>query len=77
MPGLLIKMLPDDIHARLKKRAAENRRSLSSEVILLLQEALADRAGPPTLADLDRMRIRGGRPLTQDILDDARQAGRP
>ncbi|HUU01489.1 MAG TPA: Arc family DNA-binding protein [Myxococcota bacterium] len=77
MPGLLIKMLPDDIHARLKKRAAENRRSLSSEVILLLQEALADRAGPPTLAELDGLRIRGGRPLTQDILDNARQTGRP
>jgi plasmid stability protein len=77
MPGLLIKDLPDDIHARLKQRAAENRRSLSSEAIILLQEVLADRAGPPTLEELDKIRIRGSKPLTQDLLDDARQTGRP
>jgi plasmid stability protein len=77
MPGLLIKDLPDDIHARLKQRAAENRRSLSSEAIILLQEVLADRAGPPALEELDKIRIRGSKPLTQDLLDDARQTGRP
>ena len=77
MPGLLIKNLPDELHTRLKARAAANRRSLSSEAIMLLQQGLADPAGPPRLEDLDRLRVRGSRPLTEELLDQARNTGRP
>jgi plasmid stability protein len=77
MPGLLIKNLPKDIHSRLKERAALNRRSLSSEVIILLQQALNDRAGPPTLSEIDSLRIKGKKPLTDKILKEAKQSGRP
>jgi len=77
MPGLLIKELPADLHASLKERAAANRRSLSSEAIVLLEQALIERAGPPTLEDVDRLRVIGSRPLTQADLDQARQVGRP
>jgi len=77
MPGLLIKDLPEEIHLRLKKRAAAHRRSMSKEALSILDEGLRDRAGPPSLAELDELRIRGTRPLTQRLLDRARTVGRP
>ena len=77
MPGLLIKNLPDDLHDRLKRRAARHHRSLGKEALALLEEALRDRAGPPTLAEVDRLRVTGARPLRQELLDEARGTGRP
>ena len=74
---MLIKEIPEDLHRRLKERAAANRRSLSREVLVILEAAVAEPAGPPTLAEIDRQRARGARPLTQDLLDRARTQGRP
>jgi len=76
MAGLLIKDLPDELHRRLKKRATANRRSLSSEALTILESALHDRSGPPTLAQIDRLRTRGRRPLRQAIVDRARRRER-
>jgi plasmid stability protein len=77
MPGLLIKDLPKRLHSRLKRRASLHRRSLSAEAILLLEQALEDRAGPPSLAEIDQLRITGVHRLTQEIIDAARENGRP
>lgn len=77
MSGLLIKDLPEDLHRRLKERAAAHRRSMSREALLILEGSLRDRAGPPTLAEIDDLRVRGDRPLTQRLLDLARGTGRP
>ncbi len=77
MPGLLLRDIPKSLHARLKRRALANRRSLASEAIVILRQALDERAGPPAMEEVDRLRIRGVRPLTQDLLDEARQKGRP
>lgn len=76
MPGLLIKDLPKDIHSRLKARAAANRRSLSSEAIVILETALEERSGPMTLDEIDKARLRGRRPLTDAILSRARRRER-
>jgi len=76
MAGLLIKDLPDELHRRLKKRATANRRSLSSEALTILESALHDRSGPPTLAQIDRLRTRGRQPLRQAIVDRARRRER-
>ncbi|MGZ5446411.1 MAG: FitA-like ribbon-helix-helix domain-containing protein [Thermoanaerobaculia bacterium] len=76
MAGLLIKELPKELHRRLKARASANRRSLSSEAIVILEKALHDRSGPPTLADIDRLRTHGRRPLSQSIIDRARRRER-
>ena len=76
MAGLLIKELPKELHRKLKARAAAHRRSLSSEAIVILETALHDRSGPPTLAEIDRLRVRGQKPLTQSILDRARKRDR-
>lgn len=77
MPGLLIKDLPDRLHARLKARAALHRRSLAREALVILESALLDEAGPPTLEEIDALRVRGTHPLTDTILDRARTTGRP
>ena len=76
MAGIMVRDLPTELHDRLKKRAAAHRRSLSQEAVVILEEALRDDAGPPTLEEVDRLRIHGLRPLTQRLLDEARAAGR-
>jgi plasmid stability protein len=76
MAGLLIKELPKELHRRLKARAVANRRSLSSEAITILESALHDRSGPPTLDEIDRLRTRGARPLRQSVIDRARRRER-
>ena len=77
MAGLMIRDLPEELHERLKERARANRRSLSKEAIVILEEALGDRAGSRPLEDVDEMRVRGAKLLTQDLLDLAREVGRP
>jgi plasmid stability protein len=76
MAGLLIKDVPQDLHEKLKARAAANRRSLSSEVLTILESAVDGRSGSLTSADLDRVRARGRRPLTDAVLDRARKRDR-
>lgn len=76
MAGLLIKDLPVALHRQLKARAAANRRSLSAEALTILESALAGRPEPPTLEEIDRMRVRGARPLTDAILEQARRQRR-
>jgi plasmid stability protein len=77
MAALLVKDVPERLHLRLKALARQHRRSLGQEVLTLLEDAVDDRAGPPTLAEIDRMRVRGSRPLGQRLLDEALHAGRP
>ncbi|MDH3228125.1 MAG: hypothetical protein OEM67_13705 [Thermoleophilia bacterium] len=50
---------------------------MSSEVLVLLEAAVEDAAGPPTLAEVDRLRVRGRGFLTDEILAQARTSGRP
>ena len=77
MPGLLIKDVPADLHRRIKAQAARHHRSLSRQALAILEEALRDPAGPPTLQEIDELRVRGARPLTDEILTEARRTGRP
>lgn len=76
MPGLLIKDVPESLHRRLKARAAQHRRSLHREALILLEEVLAQDAGPPDLAVIDRLRIQGTRPLTTSLVNEALNTGR-
>jgi plasmid stability protein len=76
MPGLLIKDLPRSLHRRLVERARANRRSMANEALTILEAALDDRAGAPSLQEVDAMRVRGRRALTPRLLDAARR-GRP
>jgi plasmid stability protein len=76
MPGVLIRDVPDELHEKLKVRAEAHRRSLGREALVLLEQALSTPAGPPTLEEIDSLRVEGARPLTQELIDSARQAGR-
>ncbi len=77
MSGLLIKELPKDLHRRLRLRAKASHRSLGREALVIIQEALNDRAGPPTLMEVDQLRQKGAQPLTDAILEAARKDRRP
>ena len=44
MPSLTLKGIPDDLIVRLRYRAEQHRRSVNSEVIVLIEEALGIRA---------------------------------
>lgn len=80
MATLTIKNCPDVLYARLKERAASHRRSLNSEAILALEQALA----LPDAADTDELiaTLRRGRArlkgifLTDRDLRAAREDGR-
>jgi len=77
MPGVLIRDVPEELHEKLKARAEAHRRSLGREALVLLEKALTVPAGPPTLEEIDKARVKGAKPLTQSLLDRARQTGRP
>jgi len=60
MPTLHVRNVPDDLYERLRQRAAAEKRSLSAEVLALLEVAIERR--PESEADLfDRIRRRRGR----------------
>ena len=73
MPGLLIRDVPQELHRRLKGRAARNRRSLAKEALVLLETALGAssewRGGLPEP-------LAGSFELTNDWLDKAKREGR-
>lgn len=60
MPTLHVRNVPQKIYRRVSALAQSQRRSLSGQVITLLEEALADRRTPPESmpAILDRIRAR-------------------
>lgn len=80
MPTLTLKSLPDALYHQLKARAAAHRRSLNSEILVCLEQAVAGPTidAPAALARVDALR---GRlrvpPVTDDVLAAARAAGRP
>lgn len=79
MPTLTLKDVPEGLHRKLKERAAQNRRSINSEVIYCLERILEE---VPTNLDAYLDRIRPLRektarlPLTDGRLKDAREKGR-
>jgi plasmid stability protein len=80
MATLTIKNFPDTLYAQLKARAAENRRSLNREAILVVEQALAqpraaDAASLVAALRRSRGRIKGVYVSDADLRD-ARESGR-
>lgn len=66
MPTVVLKNLPEPLHARLKERALRHHRSLNKETIALIESALGTSQVPPVLSP--PLRLRGGfRPSIEDI----------
>ena len=80
MATLTLKSIPDDLYALLKQRAAEHRRSINSEVLVCLEQALRSRRANPEAmlgrADAVRERLRMPN-WTDAALKDAKSSGRP
>jgi plasmid stability protein len=73
MGTLLLRNIPDHLHALLKTQARRNRRSLSDEVVSLIKQALA---GQRTVVELPPpIELKGGQLTIADI-ESAIAAGR-
>lgn len=81
MADVTVKGIPDGLHRRLKEEAEANRRSLNREIIHRLERSVAAPAVDPDayLAGLAAVRERAApsTPLTDRILREARDEGRP
>ena len=70
MPALVLKKISRPLHASLKRNAISHHRSMTQEAIHLLEQGLglnpADFPSP----------VRGRRPITQKLLDQAIRKGR-
>ncbi len=80
MATVTLKNVPDELYERLKKRAAEHRRSINREAIVCLERALAAPRRDPALT-LERIRaMRRRMPgiyVTDEDLGAAINQGRP
>lgn len=72
MPGFVIKELPEELHRRLKEQAARHHRSMTKEVLAVLEQALGAQLSQSNMPAPFRGRIK----LTDKILDKARREGR-
>lgn len=77
MATVTLKGVPEDLLARLKREAAEHRRSLNGEVIHRLEQSVSVRSADAALEDIRRYRIHPrGRPYTVSELKAAIEDGR-
>ncbi|MDB4951832.1 MAG: DNA-binding protein [Gemmatimonadetes bacterium] len=79
MATLTIKNMPDDLYDQLKRKAAEDHRSLNGEAIFLLGQAVRERAGgvQALLARADELRRRAPNVwVTDQDIEDAINEGR-
>ena len=75
MPTLTVKNIPDELYERLKRSAAEHRRSINSEILVCIERALySERVDPEAvLARADALRRRAAlAPVTDELLREAR-----
>ena len=80
MATITLKNVPDELYERLKKSAAENRRSMNNEAITCLEKMLRIPAVDPKafLAEVRAMRRRmKGVWVTDESLNAAKRQGRP
>lgn len=72
MPGLVIKDFPPELHRKLKEQATRHHRSMTKEVVALLEQALGqgprrEEFPPP---------FKGRFPVTDEFIDRAKREGR-
>ena len=79
MPSITIRDLPSGLHARLRERAAQNRRSLNAEIVHTLDRATAPHPVDPlaTIEALRQLRAEADTPPLTDALLREADAGRP
>ncbi len=75
MPSLLIKDVPREIHAWLKREAERNRRSMTQEALVVFEERMAGSFKPVARMTYDRP-VRTRKPVTTDWVVEAIREGR-
>ena len=77
MPNLTVRDIPDQVYERLRERAASNRRSMSSEIVTLLEEAVLPRPidVDALIAEAEAVHARFPEPLP-DLVSAGRREGR-
>ncbi len=79
MPTITVKNIPSDLYERLKANSQANRRSLNSEIIVLLERAVRIHKLDPeaVLARARLLRQRSlARPMSDEEFTQAKAAGR-
>ena len=78
MKTITLKNIPDDLHQRLKERAARHHRSLNSEIIASLEASLRSEPLDPEayIARIRKLRPPGHERLTQEDFDASKNKGR-
>ena len=80
MFSITVKNIPDEIYERLKRSAKANRRSINSEIIVIIEDAVRSKKIAP---EEMLVRARGLREktanytITDEEFTDAKNAGRP
>ncbi|MGA2061815.1 MAG: Arc family DNA-binding protein [Thermoguttaceae bacterium] len=80
MSSITVKNIPDDLYERLRQSAAANHRSINSEIIVCIEQAVHSRKNDveTILTNARKLRERIGKlPITDEELTDAKRAGRP
>lgn len=80
MATITIKEIPDDVYAALKERAKRNRRSINSEVIYVIEQAVRSRPidVEATIAEARELRqYTANHPISDDEFTEMKNSGRP
>jgi len=81
MRTITVKNIPDDLYERLKRSAAENRRSINSQVIVCIEQAVQGRKRESVEVFLGRAREMRrktlGHPCTDEEFSRMKAVGRP
>ena len=81
MTTITVKNIPDDVYSRLKKQAKYNRRSVNSEVIVLMERATiayrTDADAERIFADAKALRDSIDFVVTEEDINHAKNEGRP
>jgi plasmid stability protein len=78
MPNLTIKRLPEELHKRLKERAERHRRSMNSEVITILEQALmpSRRSADEAIARAEALNRAIGKTFDSKLIEEGKREGR-
>ncbi len=80
MPSITVKNIPSDLYERLKQSAAENRRSINSEIIVCIERAVQSyrhKNVDDLLAKARRVRVKtSGQLLTDEKFTELKALGR-
>lgn len=77
MSTLTVRNIPEPVYERLREQAGRNRRSMSSEIVMLLEQALMPEplATEALIAEIQAFRARFPEPLP-DLIAEGKRAGR-